>query len=355
MKNIGFQKVKEFNTTYTVNTTINTNASVLTQWSTSHNTNTAVATSTTTSTNTSTTWITLRSTTTTWQTSHATSTSPTSSFNTSTNTTTTWQTSSTFTTNWTTYYNTSSTKNTTTTFSTSYTASTSRSTYKTTSRGTSRSTSFSTSYTTSWTTTYNTTGTSSYTTTWTTTRSTFWNTSRFTSGGGGGGGFFCIVEGASIHINGIDTKLIQDLQIGDEILSKNGAFNTDDPTAMHEYSATALTGNLTPTTVIHVQSHEVDTIININNGLLKATADHFSIMKIGGKWKVRPLYVAQLFLENGETVHFKDVNNYDIEITSAVTETGSFTVYDVDTEPNDTFYANGILTHNHLHKDLKNS
>ena len=132
-------------------------------------------------------------------------------------------------------------------------------------------------------------------------------------------------------------------------MSKNGSFNTHDAHVLHQYSAYNLTGNQVLTTINHISSHTVNELIDINNGQFRATPDHMMIMKIGNQWNVRPLYVAADMI-NG--CFFMDINGNEIAVTTAERLTGTFTVYDIDTEPNDTFYANSILTHNHLHPTL---
>lgn len=154
-----------------------------------------------------------------------------------------------------------------------------------------------------------------------------------------------------ININTTQTTTIDSLQVGDQILSKNGGFNTDDHIEMHNYSANALTGHLVPTSVVHIQQHTVTEMCDLNNGQFRATPDHMMIFKIEGSWVVRPMYVAEWFVGNCSMM---GIDGVEIPITSYVRETGSFTVYDLDTEPNDTFYANGILTHNRLHPNLQN-
>ena len=152
-----------------------------------------------------------------------------------------------------------------------------------------------------------------------------------------------------IHISTASSVLVETLVVGDTVLSKNGSFNTHDAHVLHDYSAYNLTGNQTLTTINHIQPHTVDSLIDINDGAFRATPDHMMIMKIGNQWNVRPLYVAKDMVGN---CSFMDVNGNEIPVTSAEELTGSFTVYDIDTEPNDTFYSNGILTHNHLHPNL---
>jgi hypothetical protein len=216
--------------------------------------------------------------------------------------------------------------------STSYSASTTK--YRNTTK----------SATTSWTasTTYSGSGTVNFT--------TYYNAGTYRTTcsypGGGGGGFYCLPTGTDINISTTETKPIEDLVVGDTILSKGGGFNTDDHMEMHQYSAKNLTGHLRETTITAHFSSESDDNINFNDGLLIATRLHYHIMKIEGKWAVRPIYLAQLYVEAGLEVFFYTIDGTEIEITSAVSSTDPITVWEIDTEPDDVYFANGLLTHN---------
>tara|TARA_R100001198_G_C5242981_1_gene220787 strand:+ start:7465 stop:8235 length:771 start_codon:yes stop_codon:yes gene_type:complete len=239
-----------------------------------------------------------------------------------------------------------------TTYSNSTTASTSRIESRTGSRSTSysasRTTAFSgsrnTGYTTSWTysaiTAYSESGS----------RATNYQTSRYTDGGnagggGFGGGFYCVVEGSLVHINETDTVPIEALQVGDQVYSKSGNFNTDDENLMHEFSNTAIAGEPQQATITEIYQGTSSNVISINNGLFKATKDHFMLVKQEDKdalvaWRIRPLYICLI----GD--HFMDVDGNEVEITSIDELTEEFNVWKIDTEPADVFYSNGILTHN---------
>jgi hypothetical protein len=82
----------------------------------------------------------------------------------------------------------------------------------------------------------------------------------------------------------------------------------------------------------------------INDGLLKTTEDHLHMIKRDGLWQVKntsELQIGDIFL---------NINDEEIEITSLVLDSiNTYKVFKVDVEPNDVFYANGILTHNSKH------
>jgi len=339
MKHIGFQKIHKFNTATQVSTTFVTDKATATSWATSTNTTSAVTTSTTTTSNWTTEWLTSTSTLTTWSTSSIinfnTSTTwgitvgASSSWSTSSTIQTLKSTSSSFTTQVATSKTTHYYRN------TSYTASTTK--YRNTTK----------SATTSWSTTVSGSATVNFTTYYN--ASTFFQTYVTTCGGygGGGGGFYCLPTDTLISINTTIQRPIQELQVGDTILSKGGGFNTDDHMEMHNYDVANMTGHLKETTITNIFSLTSEDNINFNDGHLIATRMHYHLMKINGRWAIRPIYVAQQFVDHNDPVFFYDVNGNEIEITSAVNETEPITVWEIDTEPNDVFFANGLLTHNY--------
>lgn len=171
-------------------------------------------------------------------------------------------------------------------------------------------------------------------------------------GGPGGGGFFCVVEGTLVNISASEAVPVETLAIGNTLLSKAGAFNTDDELEMHDFRERDLDGEATTTTLVGLNKHKKTNIIDINNGLLRATSDHLMLVRTTygeegrtRRWRIRPLY----FCHIGD--HFMDVNGEWIEIVSSEELTGEFDVWEIDTEPADVFYAGGILNHNHQIKE----
>ena len=162
---------------------------------------------------------------------------------------------------------------------------------------------------------------------------------------------YCVTGNQLIALADGTSVLVDDLQPGMQVLSKDGSFNTQDHIALHEFEADSLTHlSTSPATVIHCTAHVRDNVMNVNHNLFRATADHMCIAKKKelNMWRVLPLYI----LREGDS--FLDQNNREVLITSITEEDGYFTVYDIDTEDNDTFYCNGILTHNHLQNSNQN-
>lgn len=304
MKNLGFQKIHYWNTGGAlVNTTVTTVPQTSSTWSTSRAT--------------STTFTTLKSV-----------------------PYTSWNTSTTF--------------NTNVGRSQSTSRSTSRSTYYWGSRNTSKSasttrvTSYNTSRTTSWTTGSQYTGSRStsrvetYNTSVSVTE--YYQTNRFTSGSGGGG-FRCVVEGTTITKADGTEDLVENIVTGDSLMSIRGEFNTHDPHILHNFSQYNIVPFIKePTNVIVNELFVEDKIHNFNNGLLLTTKHHYHVFKRDGVWMIRPSY----YMKVGDIFVNKD--GAEIEITSIEEMPGNYNVYNLDTEPGDVFFANGILTHNQLHQ-----
>tara|TARA_B110000879_G_C11078498_1_gene473778 strand:- start:60 stop:737 length:678 start_codon:yes stop_codon:yes gene_type:complete len=183
----------------------------------------------------------------------------------------------------------------------------------------------------------------SYITVWSETFT--YNTAVSTSRSTDDGLIDCIVEGTLVYSQeGYQVK-VEDLLIGQSILTLDGGFNTDDMTALATISTTQVNSPSQPIStddkLSAIKRKQAIGIIDFNNGLLKTTANHWHIVKRDGLWKVREANAVRV----GDFFHHIDLG--EIEITSKVEDaTNTYTVYKIDVEPNDVFFANGILTHN---------
>jgi hypothetical protein len=144
------------------------------------------------------------------------------------------------------------------------------------------------------------------------------------SGGGGGGG--CVLSGTLITLASGTQIPVQDLQIGQKVLS----YNTH-------------TGKIVTTTVYNNTAIHVSQVLDINNGLLYASG-----------LNDQPIYAqfqngTQKWVELGQlTVGMKifdPVTNSWTPVTSIQTISGSFTVYDLRTANAqiNNYVANGVL------------
>lgn len=206
---------------------------------------------------------------------------------------------------------------------------------------TSRSTTTTTTYTTTWITLRVTSH--STTTSWTTSVPTFrstttsWSTFRQTSQSTD----TCVVEGTEIHISTTQTKPVEQLYSHHDILSLDCAFNINDQTQLLSVTSETIDGEKVIHSISSLMGMNAIGVWIINNGLLKTTDSHMHVIKRDGLWQIKKSYELQL----GDI--YVNINNEEIEITSLVLDdVNIYKVFKIDVEPNDVYYANGILTHN---------
>jgi hypothetical protein len=165
-----------------------------------------------------------------------------------------------------------------------------------------------------------------------------------TSGGGGGGGG-CHLAGEIITMANGTTKLIENIEVGDNLLSIDfdGLDGNDDRSWLGwKRTQETLASEYTNTVVTSVRVDVFNKYYNINNGLLKITEEHPVLVK-----------------DNSGDIYFKhtrDVvasdwllneSNEWIDITSIeLIETSEFTTYALDVEESDVYFANTVLVHN---------
>lgn len=164
----------------------------------------------------------------------------------------------------------------------------------------------------------------------------------YVSGGGGGGG--CHVAGELITLADGQTKLVEDILIGDILLSIDfeglnisGEYNDwkkTEETLVSEYTSTVVT---------NVTILDFFRYFNINAGLLKITEEHPVLIKdnLGDIYfkQVKDIVVNDSLLNE---------NNVWIKIDSVelVTVPEKFTTYALDVEESDVYFANNIVVHN---------
>jgi hypothetical protein len=122
----------------------------------------------------------------------------------------------------------------------------------------------------------------------------------------------------------------------------DGSFNVDQVENLLAVSTTNVANSLSMDDIlVGARRFNILGVVDINNGLLKSSSDHMHIAKRDGVWKARSASALQI----GDKLYH--ISGIEIEITSLVEDgTTPYTVYKLDIEPNDTFFANGILTHN---------
>jgi len=134
---------------------------------------------------------------------------------------------------------------------------------------------------------------------------------------------------------------VEQLYPSHSILTKDCVFNTDDVNLLKTITSNNMDGNKSIQSIISLYRFDAIGIWIINDGLLKTTEEHLHLIKRDGLWQVKntsELQIGDIFL---------NINDEEIEITSLVLDSiNTYKVWKVNVEPNDVFYANGILTHN---------
>ena len=152
----------------------------------------------------------------------------------------------------------------------------------------------------------------------------------------------CVLEGTLISTSPSSSIAVEDLEVGDTVLSKNikGMPDSDDFDDLREWTSSTLSGAQSTAIVTANPSISINSIYNINEGTLYTSATHMHIVKREGIWSVKRTHT----LEEGD--YYEDINGNLIEITSIALETRAVTIYKLNVETDDVYYANGILTHN---------
>ena len=150
----------------------------------------------------------------------------------------------------------------------------------------------------------------------------------------------CLVADTVITLSDGSTKLIQDVQVNDVLKSIDVSGMPQPADEWYSWSSNTLNYVDSTSTVINFTTYEFDSVVNINNSRLIATDSHNHVVKQNGVWYIRTtseLNVGDVLL---------DMDNSEFEITSLVTITEPTTVYDVDVNNSNLYFANNVLTHN---------
>jgi hypothetical protein len=150
----------------------------------------------------------------------------------------------------------------------------------------------------------------------------------------------CLVADTVITLSDGSTKLIQDIQVDDVLMSLDVSGMPQPSDEWYSWSSDTLNYVESTSTVIGFTSFEFDSVININEGRLIATDSHNHVVKQNDVWYIRTtseLNVGDVLL---------DIDNTEFEITSLVIITEPTTVYNVDVNNSNLYFANNVLTHN---------
>ena len=161
----------------------------------------------------------------------------------------------------------------------------------------------------------------------------------------------CFLPGTKIKMSDGSMKNIEDINVDDEVLSVIIPDLPDEDLGYNEWKTFTSTGDMTnleasSATVEHIFYDYMDGYYNINNGLIKVTAEHDFWTYTGEKWKwLNPKEIAETIRKDFEVKLLDNEGNL-IEITSIENIVGEVEVINFDVEPLDIYFAEGILVHN---------
>lgn len=152
----------------------------------------------------------------------------------------------------------------------------------------------------------------------------------------------CLVTGTQIEMHDGTFKNIEDISVGDALMSRvvESMPNSDDESTLESWSANDPNISTELTQVVAKHAYHKRSVYSINNGLLTSSAKHLHYIKRGDLNMVRSADELQI----GDFLIDKDHNL--VEITSLIETHGSFQVFKLDVEEADLYIANGIITHN---------
>ena len=155
----------------------------------------------------------------------------------------------------------------------------------------------------------------------------------------------CFLPGTMISMADGTEKDIEDINVGDEVLSVVIPDLPDEDLGYNEWKTFTSTDEMTnlevsSATVEHIFYDYMDGYYNINNGLIKVTAEHDFWTFSDGKWRwynPKQLSVGDKLL---------DYEGNLISILSIENIIGEVEVVNFDVEPLDIYFAGGVLVHN---------
>jgi hypothetical protein len=161
-------------------------------------------------------------------------------------------------------------------------------------------------------------------------------TTYVSTGGGGGGGGGCHVAGEMITLANGETKAIENIQIGDILLSYdiNGYDGSEEAYRGWSSHVDNLEGEFTSVEVTNVTVDTYSSYYNFNEGSLKITFEHPVLFK-----DVNDVNVGEFMLN-------EDSQWILVNTKSLVKTAQPFSTWSIDVESEDVYFANGILVHN---------
>ena len=155
----------------------------------------------------------------------------------------------------------------------------------------------------------------------------------------------CFLPGTMIRMSDGSEKDIEDINVGDKVLSVVIPDLPDEDLGYNEWKTFTSTDEMTnlevsSATVEHIFYDYMDGYYNINDGLIKVTAEHDFWTYTDEKWKwynPRQLDVGDKLLDyEGNLIEITSLENIEEEVE----------VINFDVEPLDIYFAGGLLVHN---------
>ena len=140
----------------------------------------------------------------------------------------------------------------------------------------------------------------------------------------------CLVSGTMINMLNGTFKPVEEIVVGDSLLSIRSLVDF--------YNSEEL--EFIETKVLSVSTYTSKKLYSINNGLIISSEGHIHIVKHDGEWNM----VKGIDLKIGDILIDKEENQ--ITILSIEIEEKEQTVYNIDVDNQDVYFANNILTHN---------
>ena len=137
-------------------------------------------------------------------------------------------------------------------------------------------------------------------------------------------------------------ELIENLNVGDEIYSVEIEGLALNQTREEEFLWSSVALNTTPSTtkIVNIVESISEEIYSLNNGLLQATGSHLHLVYRNDQWKIREFNSIEL----GDEIIDKEGVIIPVNAIELIEKEA--TIYRLDVEELDVYYANNILTHN---------
>ena len=159
----------------------------------------------------------------------------------------------------------------------------------------------------------------------------------------------CFLPGTMIRMSDGTEKDIEDINVGDEVLSAVIPNLPDEDLGYSAWKPFESSDDMTnlevsSATVEHIFYDYMDGYWDINNGLVKVTSEHDFWVNSGKKWE----WYTPKQLSWNYTFGYKllDYEGNLIEVTSVEYVNGEVEVINFDVEPLDIYFAGGVLVHN---------